>query len=689
MKKITIFLCAILLSACGVSVKADEVVIASQFGFNAQDATECLQKAIDSGAKKVVVDKRDEGPWIVKTINLRSELELVLQEGVEILAKQGEFRNKGDVLFRASAVSNLIVRGEGKGATLRMRKKEYWNEPYEKSEWRHGLSLLSSQNVLVENLTIAETGGDGIYLGVINRGVPCRNITIRNVDCVANNRQGISVISVDGLVMEDVLLRDTVGTAPEAGIDFEPNRDDEQITNVVMRRVTAINNRGGGFDFYLVNLKNIGKELSVVMEDCRAIRNNAAGFSFHTANGEEKTLPGSILIKDTTFDGNFIGVAFRSKWADGAPVVFKNVKIITPKARSVAKEKLYDDYDFNVINDELFQKWTASTTVDTGISLIAVGTDRDANGGFAFDGVEFVDADPNFNDCPLLCRDASSESVGFRDISGKITATKLDDAGDVVSTREYEVNDENLARLFPQLVARRIPPFELSTLNNNELTKYSRELADAWAQSPKNSATFRARGGARYAFYATSGQEVSWNLQQRAVGKYAPQEVAVSITTPSNKETTLEKFPGDLKAREFHYRAEEDGWFLIKVEFGASSVELTSSYPILTLARPSLDVFGTSGTFRFYVPNDSKDLGVRIVGSPGERVTVTIVDPDGNEVQRLENVGSLGAWSIDGDSDVPNAPPKSGFWTIRFEKPTIGILEDYIVTILGVPALIR
>ena len=137
-----------------------ERVVASSFGFDAADSTAFLQAAIDSGARTVVVDKQD-APWTVTPLTLRSDLELVLEEGVEIVAKAGAFRPKGDCLMRAANVENLTIRGEGTGATLRMRKPEYWEAPYEKSEWRHGLSILSSKNVKIENLRIAETGGDG------------------------------------------------------------------------------------------------------------------------------------------------------------------------------------------------------------------------------------------------------------------------------------------------------------------------------------------------------------------------------------------------------------------------------------------------------------------------------------------------------------------------------------------------
>ena len=65
-------------------------------------------------------------------------------------------------------------------------------------------------------LRIAESGGDGIYLGQGRNGETCRNTVIRRCDCDRNHRQGVSVITANGLLIEDTKLRNTIGTAPKA-----------------------------------------------------------------------------------------------------------------------------------------------------------------------------------------------------------------------------------------------------------------------------------------------------------------------------------------------------------------------------------------------------------------------------------------------------------------------------------------
>jgi len=95
---------------------------ATWWGFNTEDTTDTIQSALDSGAKKVTIPYMGD-PWIVRPLQLRGDQELVLEPGVVLLAKKGEFPGRGDSLMTASGVENLIVRGYG--ATLRMHKTDY------------------------------------------------------------------------------------------------------------------------------------------------------------------------------------------------------------------------------------------------------------------------------------------------------------------------------------------------------------------------------------------------------------------------------------------------------------------------------------------------------------------------------------------------------------------------------------
>ncbi|MCX8037303.1 MAG: right-handed parallel beta-helix repeat-containing protein [Candidatus Sumerlaeia bacterium] len=239
---------------------------AAWWGFDETDATDALQSAINSGARRVVVPNMGKD-WVIRPIYLQSDQEIVFERGVVITARKGYFKNLGDCLFRAVGKSN--IRLTGYGAILRMQKADYTTADYQKSEWRHGLSLLGCSDVTICGLTIRDTGGDGIYLGRDRAGSPhCRNIVIRDVLCDNNHRQGISVISAVNLLIEKSAFNNTSGTAPQEGIDFEPNHPDESLADCVVRNCRFENNRSTGIGLYLRNLSRQSHPLSVRIENC-------------------------------------------------------------------------------------------------------------------------------------------------------------------------------------------------------------------------------------------------------------------------------------------------------------------------------------------------------------------------------------------------------------------------------------
>jgi polygalacturonase len=272
---------------------------AAWWGFDPDDATETLQKAIDSGAKKLVVPNLGK-PWILsKTLRLTSNQEIVFEPGVTLLAMKGEFLGPGDAL--ASAADRENVKLIGPGATFRMNKADYHKPPYEKAEWRHALSICGCSNVTVIGLSLCESGGDGIYLGATGKNRYNKDIVIKGVACDGNNRQGISVISAENLLIEDCRLDNTRGTPPAAGIDFEPNSDNERLVNCVVRNCTVKGNHGPGLDVYLRPLSDKSPDVSIRFENCRVENDDADGLC---VAGVRDGGPGGVIeFKNVTVDG--------------------------------------------------------------------------------------------------------------------------------------------------------------------------------------------------------------------------------------------------------------------------------------------------------------------------------------------------------------------------------------------------
>ena len=295
---------------------------AAWWGFNAEDATSCLQAAIDSGVAQLTIPYMGT-PWIIRPITLRSNLELLFEPGVVILAKKDAFKGGGDSLFSARNCENIKLRGYN--ARLRMRKGDYQGPAYKKAEWRMTLDFAGCTNLLIEGLTLESSGGDGIYIGASNEQPWCKHVVIRNVTCWNHHRQGISVISAVNLLIERCIMAGTRGTAPEAGIDLEPNQAIEKLVNVVVRDCAMAANNGAGILVYLKPMRSTTEPVSILFENCHVKSGRDQGIAVGALGDDGPA--GLIEFRNCTVENTRGGGAFvYDKSATAAEVRFVNCK---------------------------------------------------------------------------------------------------------------------------------------------------------------------------------------------------------------------------------------------------------------------------------------------------------------------------------------------------------------------------
>lgn len=307
--------------------------VASWWGFDPADATASLQAAVDSGAARVVVPYTG-APWVIRPVRLRGNLELVFDPGVVVLARAGEFKGGGDSLFSARDAQNITVRGYG--ARLRMRKADYQSEAYEKAEWRTTLTFSGCRNIRVEGLSLENSGGDGIYIGATEALPRCEDVVIRDVLCWNHHRQGISVISAKSLLIENCRFVGTKGTAPQAGIDLEPNSADECLVNVTVRNCVMANNWGAGILVYLKPLRRTSEPLSILFENCHVRSGNDQGIGVGAVGDDGPS--GLIEFRNCTVENTRNGGAYvYDKSAEAAGVRFARCSFRNTATRATEK----------------------------------------------------------------------------------------------------------------------------------------------------------------------------------------------------------------------------------------------------------------------------------------------------------------------------------------------------------------
>ena len=287
--------------AMGTSRPTDDGAIrASSFGWNATNATKCLQAAFDSGARCVVLD-RQEGDWIIEPVFLRSDQEVVIADGVTVRALKGVFKGVNDCLFTASGVSNVVLRGEG-SVLLKMERDDYADpKAYKFSEWRHTLKIVNSRNIRVSDLAFRRSGGDGVYVGGASR-----DIDIRRVDCRDHWRQGLSVTGAENLYVADSRFLSTKGTPPACGVDFEPSKPTDRLVNCVLENCDMDGNAVHGFTLNLISLNETSEPISAVIRNCRMRGNAQNGCTLTVGLSLRGKRPpkGTVLVEGCEISGN-------------------------------------------------------------------------------------------------------------------------------------------------------------------------------------------------------------------------------------------------------------------------------------------------------------------------------------------------------------------------------------------------
>lgn len=612
--------------------------VASWWGFDPSEATAALQAAIDSGAPKLIVDKQ-ASPWIVDKIRLQSDQEIVFEPGVEVLAKKDAFRGTSDALFSAWDCQNVKLLGPG--ATLRMRRDDYARPPYQKAEWRHALSLRGCRGVTVSGLTLAESGGDGIYLAGGRKSNACRDVVIRDVTCDRNYRQGISVISAENLLIENCTLKNTAGTAPAAGIDFEPNAASEKLVNCVMRNCAIEDNQGYGLHIYARPLTGASPEMSLRIENCVTRGRNARSASIVTANGGESgAVKGRIEFVRCRFeDAGTAGLVIGSKPVDGARLRFEDCLIADASTDPVQTPPI-------LLNSRM-------------------GDSEDLG------GIEFANLTIRERAARPLLRFDDKAGLMIRAVSGTINVQRDGNREQIV------LDQETLDHLLPANRFMRFKAWDMSG-SRWEPVNTSQKPLD---KLPR----LQLREQGVFWIAAKAGETVRCELRQKRVGRSDGPSMPVRVLSPSGREVAKAQVPLDQQAA-VSFPAAESGVYQVLCLPVSHTVQMMScSHAFCLGGRGSAIHFvATPGDFYFYVPAGVRTFAVRVQGDgDAERVGATLFDAAGKAVWSRPNLGGPEFQEFNRADGSPGE-----IWRLQLAKAPQGVLEDHYVELRGVPAIL-
>ncbi len=151
-------------------------------------------------------------------------------------------------------------------------------------EWGMGISIAGSKNIEIINPKVSNCWGDGIYIGRISSAVNY-DIRIYYAQLDNNRRNGVSLICVNGLILESPLISNTNGTLPMTGIDIEPNSNKDEIDNIRIINPVTFNNASNGMSFVISALvQDNSKKIDVeIVNHADFYSKNALDFYFGPA----------------------------------------------------------------------------------------------------------------------------------------------------------------------------------------------------------------------------------------------------------------------------------------------------------------------------------------------------------------------------------------------------------------------
>jgi len=217
---------------------------------------------------------------------------------------------------------NLIDRSDIsiRGGTLDGNKAAYPAA----TEWRHNINLDNSKRIVLRDLYSNSSKGDGIYIG--GTVTHCEDVDLFNVSCDGNYRQGLSIVGVDGFTAVSSRFVNTAGTAPQSGVDVEPNRGDQVCKNIRFTGCTFSGNAGHGF-LVALQASRTAVQGGITLTGCTSDSNTTAGVRLTESEGVQIVgggMSGNFqgLLHDTNTMANtkVIGVIFSKNSQHGVSV---------------------------------------------------------------------------------------------------------------------------------------------------------------------------------------------------------------------------------------------------------------------------------------------------------------------------------------------------------------------------------
>ncbi|MCF0053976.1 hypothetical protein LXM25_28140 [Dyadobacter sp. LJ53] len=225
-------------------------------GDGTTDNTAALQAMLDRADISSIYFPKPAVSYRIKRLNLRSNKTIVLEEGtvVEGLGTLG----LEERMMMMNNVQNISIKGNN--VVFKDKKANYTS-----GEQRHIFTMLGVTNVTIEGVAANNSGGDGFYIGASSTQKYSENVKLINISADNNRRQGLSIVSGKNIEVISPVLTNSNGTAPNAGIDIEPNNPDEFLEGIRITNPITRNNVGAGIVILIDDFKGTNRVVDITI----------------------------------------------------------------------------------------------------------------------------------------------------------------------------------------------------------------------------------------------------------------------------------------------------------------------------------------------------------------------------------------------------------------------------------------
>lgn len=223
---------------------------------------------------------------------------LHIQIDGNVLGRAGNFLGFRDCVIGADKVDGWKLSGSGSvrmGGVTQFGTYAAPVAPYNAavlgpsspSEFRHVCSVRACDDWTIEgSLSFNGAGGDGLHVGASEPNqdslhLQCTYYHVSGLTCNGNLRQGCSILTGIDASLSNCIFSNTLGVAPQSGLDIEPEYDNlnniaDVISNLTIYECQAFGNPSRDFFVNLSRMKLTSPPVILSYIRCRSRRSGSA-----------------------------------------------------------------------------------------------------------------------------------------------------------------------------------------------------------------------------------------------------------------------------------------------------------------------------------------------------------------------------------------------------------------------------